>query len=84
MSHSTVFAIIIKRLKLCGTVEKALKSGAPLKLTPVNQRFIMHKNQEKSKASRAVKLRTELEKKFTLKVSLKLLDKLSDLHGYSL
>ncbi|GBL82985.1 hypothetical protein AVEN_106480-1 [Araneus ventricosus] len=60
VSHSTVFAII-KRWKLCGTVENALKSGAPHKLTPRNRSFVMHKIKKNPRFS-AVKLATELEK----------------------
>ncbi|GBN52491.1 hypothetical protein AVEN_14659-1 [Araneus ventricosus] len=61
VSHSTVSAII-KRWKLRGTVENALKSGAPHKLTPRNRSFIMHKSKKNPRLS-AVKLTTELEKK---------------------
>ncbi|GBN21900.1 hypothetical protein AVEN_10146-1 [Araneus ventricosus] len=67
VSHSTVFAII-KRWKLCRTVENALKSGAPHKLTPRNRSFIVHKIKKNPRLS-AVKLATELEKRFAIKLN---------------
>ncbi|GBM14863.1 hypothetical protein AVEN_28591-1 [Araneus ventricosus] len=67
VSHSTVFAIL-KRWKLRGTVENALKSGAPHKLTPRNRSFIMHKIKKSPRLS-IVKVTTELEKRFALKVN---------------
>ncbi|GBM43465.1 hypothetical protein AVEN_9428-1 [Araneus ventricosus] len=67
ISHSTVFSII-KRWKLRGTVENALKSEAPHKLTPRNRSFIMHKI-KKNPRFNAVKLTAELEKRFAIKVN---------------
>ncbi|GBM27618.1 hypothetical protein AVEN_35275-1 [Araneus ventricosus] len=67
VSHSTVFAII-KRWKLRGTDENALKSEAPHELTPRNRSFIMHKIKKNPKLS-AVKLTTELEKRFAIKLN---------------
>ncbi|GBN53659.1 hypothetical protein AVEN_96983-1 [Araneus ventricosus] len=61
VSHSIVFAII-KRWKLRGTVENALKSGAPHKPTPRNRSFIMNKSKKNPRLS-AMKLTTEVEKK---------------------
>ncbi|GBN76685.1 hypothetical protein AVEN_61360-1 [Araneus ventricosus] len=67
VSPSTVFAII-KRWKLRGTVENALKSGAPHTLTHRNRSFIMH-TIKKNPRLNAVKLTTELEKRFAIKVN---------------
>ncbi|GBO16381.1 hypothetical protein AVEN_258198-1 [Araneus ventricosus] len=74
VSHLTVVAVI-KRWELLGTVENALKSGAPHKLTPRNRSFIMHKIKKNPR------LTSELEKRFAIKVNLKLLDELSDHMG---
>ncbi|GBN87099.1 hypothetical protein AVEN_253141-1 [Araneus ventricosus] len=67
LSHSTLFDII-KRWKLRGTVENALKSGAPHKITSRNRSFIMHKIKKNPRLS-AVKLTTKLEKRFAIKVN---------------
>ncbi|GBM64603.1 hypothetical protein AVEN_19349-1 [Araneus ventricosus] len=67
VSHSTVFATI-KRYKLCRTVKNALKSVAPLKLTPRYRSITMHKIKKNPRLS-AVKLTTELQKRFTIKVN---------------
>ncbi|GBM26460.1 hypothetical protein AVEN_126959-1 [Araneus ventricosus] len=58
VSHSTVFAII-KRLKLRGTVENALKSGAPHKLIPRNRSFIMHEIEKNPRLGTTVELSEE-------------------------
>ena len=66
VSHSTVFGNI-KTWKLPGTVETAMKAGSH-KLTPSSRRIIIHKIKKNPKFV-AVKLSTELEKKFTLKLN---------------
>ncbi|GBN10735.1 Transposable element Tc1 transposase [Araneus ventricosus] len=81
VSHSTVFAII-KRWKLRGTVENALKSGAPHKLTHRNRSFIVHKIKKYPRLS-AVKLATELEKRFAIKLNPETVRQVIRSHGYN-
>ncbi|GBL93723.1 hypothetical protein AVEN_166765-1 [Araneus ventricosus] len=81
VSHSTVFAII-KRWKLRGTVENALKSGAPQKRTPRNRSFIMHKVKKNPRHS-AVRLTTELEKRFAIKVNPETVRRVIRSYGYN-
>ncbi|GBO06045.1 hypothetical protein AVEN_158024-1 [Araneus ventricosus] len=81
VSRSTVFAIT-KRWILRGTVENALKSGAPIKLTARNRSFIMHKIKKNPKLS-AVKLATELEKRFAIKVNPETVRRVIISYGYN-
>ncbi|GBL83467.1 hypothetical protein AVEN_196327-1 [Araneus ventricosus] len=81
VSHSTVFPII-KRLKLRGTVENALKSGASHKLPARNRSFIMHKFKKTPRLS-AVKHTTELEKEFTIKVNPETVRRVIRSYGYN-
>ncbi|GBL77039.1 hypothetical protein AVEN_12690-1 [Araneus ventricosus] len=81
VSQSTVFAII-KRWKIGGTVENAWKSGTSHKLTPRNRSFIMHKIKKTPRLS-AVKLTTELEKRFVIKVNLENIRRVIRSYGYN-
>ncbi|GBM65900.1 hypothetical protein AVEN_23930-1 [Araneus ventricosus] len=81
VSHLAVFATI-KRCKLRGTVENALKSGAPHKLTPRNRSFIMHKIKKNPRLC-AVKLTTELEKRFAIKLNPETVRRVIRSYGYN-
>ncbi|GBL73649.1 hypothetical protein AVEN_230652-1 [Araneus ventricosus] len=81
VSHSTVFAVI-KRWKLRDTVENALKLGTPHKLTPRIRSFITHKIKRNPRLS-AVKLTTELEKRFAIKENPETVKRAIRSYGYS-
>ncbi|GBL80385.1 hypothetical protein AVEN_92290-2-1, partial [Araneus ventricosus] len=70
------------RGKLRGTVENALKSGAPHKLTPRNRSSIPHKVKKNLRHS-ATKLATELEKRFTIKVNPETVRRVIRSYGYN-
>ncbi|GBM24670.1 hypothetical protein AVEN_275465-1 [Araneus ventricosus] len=81
VSHSTVFATIT-RWKLRGTVENALKSGAPHKLTPSNRSFILHKITKNPRRC-AAKLTTELENIFAIKLNPETVRRVIRSYGYN-
>ncbi|GBM78071.1 hypothetical protein AVEN_154030-1 [Araneus ventricosus] len=70
---------IIKRGKLRGTVENA---RAPHKLTPRNRSSIPHKIKKNPRLS-AVKLATELEKRFAIKVNPETVRRVIRSYGYN-